>query len=636
MVDNSVVVRLVVKDDGSVELKRFAGQVAAAKAETEGLRTSGLSLGGVFDALDGKLGNLGTQFGSLNTRIAGMSSTMRHDLLYTIRDVTAGLFAMAGAADYFGLRAVNSVTHTMAAFSTLTGGMRQAHQLFAQVQQLNLHSPFSAQPLNAAEQTLLGFGFGPAASLNVLRSISNVASVQQDPNEALTRMALAVGQINQSGTVRAQDLNQLVQSGLPAYALVPGGRAGLLSGHGTMNSAQFMAALTDPNSAVMGRYANAAQAQNQTLSGQLSNLSSRLFMTSSHAFAPMGGELQHMIPGLTRELRGDVRTLAPDMSALGLDVVKGAQALLPVMVPLVHALAGGVDKLLGAGGPFLRELQAVDPQVTGALGRLFDTLAAEEPQIASIFGDLVQVLPLFIGDLNDLLMLSDPLLKVLDTLLGFGPAKHVMADLLVVLLAYKSLSGPIGVVLEMTKVIKGMTTAENANTTAILRNREVQNMPRLPPGTPPGTPSEGGGGLFGNLFKGLAVATGVQYVGSAVWHELQGRASTQDKITSALSTPGLPFIAPFVLPRVGKWLGLQDHNPAVPPAAAGMTPYAARLSAVQNDPRLQRLLARSGGSVNVQTGAITVHAAPGMDEAKLAAAIRVELDAWIVQQQQRQ
>jgi hypothetical protein len=164
--------------------------------------------------------------------------------------------------------------------------------------QLNLKSPFDMQPLAQSEQTLLGFGFNQRNSLPLLQNISNVAAVQQDPNEALMRMSLAVGQINQSGTSAPQDLNQLVQAGLPAYKLIPGGKAGMLGGSGgdRMSSDQFIAALSNPNNPVLRPYGGAAQAMNQTLSGQWSNLTTMLRQEAIKDFSGMGNELVKEMP----------------------------------------------------------------------------------------------------------------------------------------------------------------------------------------------------------------------------------------------------------------------------------------------------------------------------------------------------
>lgn len=638
MVDNDVTVRLLLRDEMSAGLKRAQAQVDSLHGRFTSLG-NGNPLVGLFDTLDGKAGNLTGQLDRMNTSLARTSGQMRHGLVYGLRDLTLGLTAAAGAATFFGLRAVNSFQHTQAAFSTLTGSMANGQRLYNQLMQLNLQSPFDMQPLAQSAQTLLGFGFTGTNVMPLLRNISNVAAVQQDPNEALTRMALAVGQINQSGTVRAQDLNQLVQAGLPAYSLIPGGHQAIRSGN-SMSSAQFIQALSNPSNPQIARYGGAAAAMNNTLSGQWSNLTTEVRQTAIGAFQPLANELVKEMPGLTRTLQGMTRDLAPGFAAIGDDLVKGIERVLPVLEPLVKEGLHGLDIVMRGAAPFVTALQRADPQIVSALDQFFTAVARQEPQLAQLFGELVQLLPLVITDLTDLIPLVTPLLDVVDGLLKFGPAKDVVGGLLTALLAYKTLSGPIGMVLDMKKAIEGLTGAQLANT-AVAEADQAAN--------------SGGGGLGGRLGRGgiaknLGTLLGVGILGTSIADEARGHwgvGNDVSMVTGGAMTGARfgPFGALAGGLLGGAWAGgtelgrhLWGHHAASGPISYSpsqqMTLRA--LGAVNGDPgdaRLQRLLARDSASVSIQSGAITVNGAQA--PAAVAQAVRAEIERWVAEQQTR-
>lgn len=642
MADNDVTVRYLLRDEVTTGLKRMEGQAEATDRKLKSMGTSNGPLLSMFDSLDGKIGNLNRQWDSLDRRLMSSSRTMQHGLLIGLRDITLGLTAAAGAATFFGLKAVNSFQHTQAAFSVLTGSIANGQQLYNQLMALNLKSPFDMQPLASSEQTLLGFGFNQRNSLPVLQNLSNVAAVQQDPNEALQRMSLAVGQINQSGFVRAQDLNQLVQAGLPAYKLIPGGKAGLLDGSGRISSDQFIGALSNANNPTLRPYGGAAQAMNQTLSGQWSNLTTLLRQEAIRDFSGMGNELVKAMPDLTKVLTGEMRDIAPAIANVGADLIKGAEALLPVLEPIVKALLTGLHELFSNGAPFLRELRGQDPAITAALGDFFSTLAGEEPAIAALFGEMVQLLPPFVHALDDAILLVDPVLKLVDGLLSLGPVRTVVADLLVVLLAYRTIGPAIKAVIGMRDAMFGLAAAETAAGAAGGAGMGLSGVSTYRGGKRISTGARGAG----RLGKGLGILGGL---GLAVPGAMGGWDGTGRGWGADLSTVGGAALigAEFGGPigaaggaliggayDLGMHLGGVNNHLGKPLSKAYLNRAAGWGDALMNDPRLAALMAKSNASLNMSTGAIVVH--ESKDPHATAKAIRDEIERWMRDRQERQ
>jgi hypothetical protein len=65
-----------------------------------------------------------------------------------------------------------------------------------------------------------------------------------------------------------------------------------------------------------------------------------------------------------------VRDIAPEISEIGADLIKGAEALLPVLEPIVKALLAGLHELFGAARRSCDELAAQDPAITAGARRL--------------------------------------------------------------------------------------------------------------------------------------------------------------------------------------------------------------------------------------------------------------------------
>lgn len=637
MADNDVLVRYILRDEATPGIRRIQAEVEAADRQMSRLGSNSRVLR-FFDALDGKTGNLSSQFRSLDSDLMGVSRRMQTDLVHGLGLVTAGLTAAAGAATFFGLRAVNSFQHTQAAFSVLTGSMANGQRLYDQLMALNLRSPFDMQPLASSAQTLLGFRVPQQQLLPILQSISNVAAVQQDPNEALMRMSLAIGQINQSGTVRAQDLNQLVQAGFPAYQLIPGGKAGLLAGHGTIPSRRFLNQLLQPGQGPLAPYGDASAAMNMTLSGQWSNLTTLVRQEAIKDFSGLGNDLVTEMKPFTDTLTGVVHGLAPTASLIGTDLVKGAEALLPVLTPLLKAGGSGLHQLLTAGAPFLAELERQDPAISAALGELFSTLAGEAPVLADLFGDLVSLMPPFVHALDDAVQLVDPVLKLVDGLLSLGPVRQVVADLLFALLAYRTLAPAIKAVIGMRDALFGLAAAEEA--AAVAGGGAAGGAGRAAAAAAAG----GAAGRRGGVGRGIAGAAGLGLLIPGVT-DIRGRGIGSDLSTisgaalTGFSVGGPPgAFAGAVLG--GSWdLGVHTANwiwggkQPTGPSADLLARQAAYADALSNDPKLAALMSRGHVTVNMTSGAIVVHGAK--DDQALAKQIRDELGTWIAERQER-
>ncbi|NIA10011.1 MAG: tape measure protein, partial [Nitrospiraceae bacterium] len=110
---------------------------------------------------------------------------------------------------------------------TLEGGIAAANKKWAELLQFAQDTPFRIGQVMTAYKTMKAYGLDP--TISAMRALGDTAAVMG--GDTLPRIAVALGQINATGKVSAQDLNQLSQAGINVDKALKGafnvGRAGL-------------------------------------------------------------------------------------------------------------------------------------------------------------------------------------------------------------------------------------------------------------------------------------------------------------------------------------------------------------------------------------------------------------------------
>lgn len=447
MIDE-LILRAALRDELSRPLAGVRHELMATRMELDRLSTAGRSAPSGLTPLVGSLGGLQGSLRSVDSTLLSLSSSMRSAFAGAIRDTTYGVGALTAAAGFFGIKSAASFQQSRIAFGALLNDTERGNQLFSELQQYNLATPFNLPQVAQATQTLLQFGFAGDQVMGVLKSIGDVAATAADPSEALNRIAFAVGQIRTAGVLRAQDLNQLVQAGFPAYELV--GKLSGLSGEqlrdsmqtGDLNvdAEQFITALTSMTGPLAGRK-GAAALQNQTLLGQLSNFGDTIRMSLSESMQPLATFLQHELEPFSQTLEHLLDAIGPDINRVLELIIKGGERALPIVEPILAAMLHGVGDFMVALGGSLDELAPLGGDVGAAIGDLFVSLGDHAPEIAHALVDLVRVLPDLIGLFGDLVPFLDVIVRFLTFILDSDAGREIFAGLLIVLMGYSALSG---------------------------------------------------------------------------------------------------------------------------------------------------------------------------------------------------
>jgi len=150
--------------------------------------------------LDGTSGKA-RQFGESLGRVGRTMSTA-----FTVPIVAAGTAAVKFAAD---------IERQQTAFGVLLQDVERGNQLFEELKTFSAQTPLQLDDITKASQTLLAFGTNAE---NVQDQIRMIGDVAQGQAEKLDRIALAFGKIQARGKASMEEINVLIEAGVPIIA----------------------------------------------------------------------------------------------------------------------------------------------------------------------------------------------------------------------------------------------------------------------------------------------------------------------------------------------------------------------------------------------------------------------------------
>jgi tape measure domain-containing protein len=145
------------------------------------------------------------------------------------RDVVKGILAadlikatfrgVGRAVTGLGSMFINSaadVEDANAQFRIMTGSMENAKKVVEDLRILGAKTPFEFKDL--ADNAAMLLGFGAVTQKNVIPTLRMLGDTAQGNAEKLGSVALAFGQIKAGGRATMQDINQLINAGVPIMA----------------------------------------------------------------------------------------------------------------------------------------------------------------------------------------------------------------------------------------------------------------------------------------------------------------------------------------------------------------------------------------------------------------------------------
>lgn len=248
-------------------------------------------------------GPLNQALNSINLFGAGVANAQRQtnglgSSVGKIGGLVAGAFsvyAIAGFAKQI-VTAGTSMEQTRVQFETFTGSAKKGNEVIAQLQKFSLATPFDDDQVLAAGKSLLAFGVGTDELQSKLTAIGNISSATGKNFNELTTI---YGKAKTAGTLYAEDINQLVEAGIPiidefAKQLgVPTSQVKKLASQGKI-SFDMLEKGFDSLGGASGKWGDLMEKQSKTLAGRWSSLvgfAQNLGATLGEAMLPFLGKL---------------------------------------------------------------------------------------------------------------------------------------------------------------------------------------------------------------------------------------------------------------------------------------------------------------------------------------------------------
>lgn len=163
---------------------------------------------------------------------------------------------------------------TRVQFETFTGSAEKGNKVIADLQKFALATPFEDSQVISAGRSLLAFGEDASSLQPILTKLGNISSATgKDFNELVT----IYGKNKLSGIIQGEDLNQLVEGGIPvmkSLAKQLGVNEGLVKKMGSEGKITFgmLEKAFDDLGGPAGQWGKLMEKQSQTLAGRWSSL----------------------------------------------------------------------------------------------------------------------------------------------------------------------------------------------------------------------------------------------------------------------------------------------------------------------------------------------------------------------------
>lgn len=338
-----------------------------------------------LEALERDLARAENLSGSAGER-AGGRFARAFEASAQIAGVLAGIgAALLGAASGAVVLAAKA-EQSAAAFETLLGSGEKAKAFLADLSQFAAQTPFELTGLQDASRKLLAFGFTAEQILPMMRSIGDAVGALGGGAAEISRVTMALGQMQAKGKVSAEEMMQLAELGLPVWDMlaqkigvtVP--EAMKMAENGAISAGQAIPALLEGMS---DRFGGAMERQATTLMGLWSNLSDNVTMTAT----ALGNKLVEAL-NLKDVAGGLIETMGNIKAAIesgGLEqalaqwqpaIVAVAGALAGALAPALYGAAAGALALMAPLLPFIAAGAAIALAMNAAGVSLADVGAA--------------------------------------------------------------------------------------------------------------------------------------------------------------------------------------------------------------------------------------------------------------------
>lgn len=205
----------------SAALKSVANDAAraskqAGKIDDSGMKKMASSADGAtkrVKSLADELSKASAMAGKLGKVVQGLGSLATGAFA---KDIVNGLLG-AGAAS---IKAAAQMRQYEIAFQTMLKSADEGTQMLRDLQKFAAETPFDVPGVVSAGQQLMAFGFKAKEVIPMLTSLGDAAAGLGQGTAGVSRLAYALGQMQTSGKLNAQDMMQLTSAGISAWDML--------------------------------------------------------------------------------------------------------------------------------------------------------------------------------------------------------------------------------------------------------------------------------------------------------------------------------------------------------------------------------------------------------------------------------
>lgn len=296
-----------------------------------------------------------------------------------------GLTATIGAGITYGIKYNAQLEKYEKALTTLTGSAEEAQKIMQQIQEDAKTTPFDVAGLTQANQLLISTGLDAEESREVILALGNAVSATGGGNDELSRMAVNLQQIKNTGKAAAIDIKQFAYAGIDIYGLL----ADYL-GISKEEAADMTVTWEDLSGALIhaskegGKYFGAMEEQSKTFNGALSNAIdsfNQALGSLTESLMPIATQIiqkltewMNKFNALDQETKNTILTIAGLVAAIGPVLI-----ILGKVISIGGTIFGVISKIVGVIGGLTTgtgALSTVLTALTGPIGIVIAAIAA--------------------------------------------------------------------------------------------------------------------------------------------------------------------------------------------------------------------------------------------------------------------
>ena len=278
---------------------------------------------------------------SISGMVNAMNGLAAAATVGAIGSVASGIVSMGVSA----IKASAQMKQYEIAFGTMLGSAEKGKTMLADLQKFAAETPFDVQGVTKAAQQLLAFGFNAKEIIPMLRTIGDTAAGTTGDIQGL---ALVMGQIKTSGTLKTEDVNQLTVRGVGAWEILAQAAGKSvneireMTGKGMIDSATAIEVLTQAmNDSFGGMMAKTAE--------EITGLWSNATETAATAQATIGTYLADSldVKGLLKMAADEIKKVTDALAEAQKQGKSFREALQEAVPAPLIAVIGGLSAVIG-------------------------------------------------------------------------------------------------------------------------------------------------------------------------------------------------------------------------------------------------------------------------------------------------